>query len=64
MNWEECCDCQKRIYPGETCWSVDVHREMLEEGMTITVLEATGVLVYCEDCASTRDFEQIAVPFK
>ena len=64
VNWMECSECQKKIYPGEPCWSVNIHREMVEEGMTTTVIEATGALVYCEDCASKRDFGQIAVPFK
>ena len=64
MNWLECSECLKRIYTGETCWSVNVHREMPEEGMTIGVIEATGTLVYCEDCTNIRDFAQIAVPFK
>ncbi len=64
MNWLECCECLKRINPGETCWSVNVHMETPGEGGTIEVIEATGVLVYCEACASMRDFDQIVVPFK
>ena len=63
MDWQECYQCQKEIQPGEAYWSVNVHREMFE-GRVITVLNATGVAVYCEDCASNRDFDQIVVPLK
>ncbi len=63
MIWLECSECLKRINEGETCWSINVHREMPEKG-SIRVIEVTGSLVYCEDCASIRDFQRIAVPLK
>jgi len=64
MNYLECVECLKRIYPGETCWTINVHRETPTQERTIRVIEATCDLTYCEDCAGARDFKQITVPFK
>ena len=58
------CDvCEKAIPDGETMWSVNVHREVFEDG-AITVLEAASCWVFCEDCANLRDFPNMQVPFK
>ena len=72
MNWLECCECLKRINPGETCWSVNVHMETPGEGGAIEVIEATGVLVsakparVCEiliksSCHSSKERTQLVL---
>ena len=62
MEWIECYGCQRKILPGETHWSVNVHREIFEEGWVIRVIDATSIAVYCEECARLRNFDEIVVP--
>ena len=40
MNYLECGECLKRIYPGETCWTINVHRETPTQERTIRVIES------------------------
>ena len=54
----------KKNQRGECCWTVNVKKELVEEGKTIKVIEATGLLIYCEDCAGIRDFHKMVVPLK
>jgi hypothetical protein len=56
-----CSICEKFILAGETMWSVNVHREVSDDG-AITVLDADSIYIFCEDCAQHRDFLNISIP--
>jgi hypothetical protein len=56
-----CVDCHRSILGREPMWSVNVHREVFEDG-AISVLQADCHLVLCEDCAAGRDFGRVHVP--
>jgi hypothetical protein len=56
-----CVDCRRSILEGEPMWSVNVHREIFEDG-AISVLQADCHLVLCEPCAAKRDFNRVVVP--
>jgi hypothetical protein len=56
-----CVDCRRSILEGEPMWSVNVHREIFENG-AISVLQADCYLVLCEPCAAKRDFGRVHVP--
>jgi hypothetical protein len=58
-----CSDCEKFILAGETMWSVNVHHEVWED-VSITVLDARSAFVFCEECASRRDFSNVLIPIK
>ena len=58
-----CSICEGFIFDGETMWSVNVHHET-SENWVITVLEAKSANIFCEDCASQRDFDNILIPLK
>ena len=64
MDFEfRCVDCDKLIADGEPMWSVNVNREVFEDG-AITVLQADSYKVYCEECAQSLDFLGIHIPRK
>jgi hypothetical protein len=58
-----CSDCERFILAGETMWSVNVHHEVCED-FSITVLDAKSEFVFCEECASRRDFSNVLIPTK
>jgi len=58
-----CSICKKEIPDGETMWSINVNREVVEGG-AITVLEADCYWIFCEDCAKDRDLSNVTMPLK
>lgn len=58
-----CVDCHRSILERESMWSVNVHREVFEDG-AISVLQADCYLVLCEACAGKRDFNRVVVPLR
>jgi hypothetical protein len=61
MAFENCSCCGREIEDGETYWSVSVNQEVFD-GEAIEVLDSSMLLVYCQSCASARDFEKTTVP--
>jgi hypothetical protein len=61
MEWNTCSSCGKSIFVGDVHWTVNIHKEKFD-GDSINVLDATSNLIFCEACASKRDFDRITVP--
>ena len=58
-----CSICEGFILDGETMWSVGVHHEV-SENWIIRVLNARSAYIFCEQCASQHDFDNILIPPK
>ena len=59
-----CRDCGKGIEDGEKMWSVNIHCETMDDGaMTVHQADCYNY-VFCETCASRRDFRHMEIPLK
>ena len=56
-----CSRCERGIPPGEPHWSVNVHREVVEDD-GIEVLDAVCYFSFCAECAAQVDLENLVVP--
>ncbi len=59
----KCRICGMSIGEGESMWSVNVHREVLDGG-AITVQEADCYWVFCNACGQKRDFLHMTIPLR
>ncbi len=58
-----CDGCDKPILAGTPMWSVNVHKEVYEDGV-INVLMANSAKIFCEECAESLDFSSIEIKRK
>ena len=58
-----CSECEKIIRENELFWTVNVHHEKYADDV-ITVLDAKCAFIFCEECATKKDFEKIIIPDK
>lgn len=63
-----CNQCNQQIAEGTEYVCLDLHREIWSDPdsvhVTIDVLDAEVLLTLCMECASSRDFSRVVVPFR